>query len=147
MKISMAVLCDRATIREGLIHMLGGGVTQCSLMLPGSADLDLAMIIQAEEWSDLDGRHTLTVDLRHHNGQQLGKASLVWEAPSVEPQEISPDAMPPLPQLPIVVPLRTMVLTEYGSHRATIFIDDQEVAEVTFTVAKSDLAGVTSQLR
>ncbi|MFD7016410.1 DUF6941 family protein [Streptomyces sp. NPDC059928] len=147
MKISMAVLCDRATIREGLIHMLGGGVTQCSLTLPGSADLDLALLIQAEGWSDLAGRHTLTVNLRHDNGEHRGMTSLVWDAPSVEPQEISPDAAPPLPQLPIIVPLRSMILSEYGTHRATVLIDGKEAAEVTFSVAKSDLAGVTAQLR
>ena len=102
MKLLMAALCDRATIREGLLHILGAGVTQCSLLLPGPADLDLALLIRAEGWQDLVGRHTLTTTVTQDDGTPMGSVDMIWEVPQIDPDQQDQ----PLPQLPVVVPIR-----------------------------------------
>lgn len=143
----MATLCDRATVREGLLHILGAGVTQTSLALPNAADLDVALLIQADDRSEVSGRHTLSVVLKHEDGQRIGAAELIWEAPVVEQPEDAPHGSLPILQLPIVVPLRGMILQNDGLHHVDVSVDGQPLAEVSFTVTKAELPGVTMQLR
>ncbi|MER5859803.1 hypothetical protein ABT131_30015 [Streptomyces sp900105245] len=143
MKLIMAALCDRATIREGLLHILGAGVTQCTVAIPGAADLDLAILIRAENWEELAGRHTLQTTLRHQDGTQVGAVEMGWEAPTTNPAEQDQ----PLPQLPVVAPLRNILLTHEGEYHASIAVDGTELGSVHFNVTKMHLPGVTVQLR
>ncbi|MFJ5774933.1 DUF6941 family protein [Streptomyces sp. NPDC093094] len=147
MKISMAALCDRATVREGLLHILGAGVTQCSLILPGAPDLDLALLLRAERWDDLAGRHSLTVTVKHEDGTQAGKLEMGWESPHVDVEDTPTSMNQPLPQLPIVVPLRGVPLTKQGEHQVQVHVDNSEIAALSFLVTKAELPGVTVQLR
>ncbi|MFE6408509.1 DUF6941 family protein [Streptomyces sp. NPDC057837] len=140
MKLNMAALCDRATIREGLLHVLGAGVTRTSLALPGPVDLDLAILIRAETWTELAGRHSLVVTLSHENGTRLGQIEMGWETSTVPEDE-------PLPQLPIVVPLRQILLAEEGEHHVRVEIDGVEVCDVHFQATKAHIPGVTLQFR
>lgn len=144
MKLLMAALCDRATIREGLLHILGAGVTQCSVVLPGPADLDLALLIRAQDWGDLAGRHTLTTTVTHEDGTRAGAVELVWEAPVVDPSQQQDQQ---LPQLPIVVPIRSIGLAQPGEHHVRIDVDGTELGSVHFTASKAQMPGVTVQLR
>jgi hypothetical protein len=139
-KLNMATLCDRATIREGLLHVLGAGVTRTSLALPGPVDLDLALLIRAETWTELAGRHTLAVAVSHENGNVLGNIEMGWEASQVQEDE-------PLPQLPIVVPLRQIALAEEGEHHVRVEVDGVEMCDVHFQATKAHIPGVTLQFR
>jgi len=143
MKLNMAVLCDRATVREGLLHILGAGVTRCSLILPGAPDLDLALLIQAEDFNDLAGKHTLSVVVNEHNGNEVGRGEFGWEGPEVH---AAPADDSPLPQLPLVVPIRAITFNNPGEHTVTIQIDGEEAARTAVMVAKADIPGVTVRL-
>ncbi|MEV0483169.1 hypothetical protein AB0I69_21500 [Streptomyces sp. NPDC050508] len=147
MKLNMAALCDRATVREGLLHILGAGVTQTSLSLPAAADLDLAVLIRAEALNELSGQHRLTVTVRHEDGTEVGKVQLGWETPDMQAQDELALSKQPLPQLPISVPLRSLLLNQEGEHYVHLDVDDTELATVSFNVTKADLPGVTVQLR
>ncbi|WP_327403842.1 hypothetical protein OG194_29675 [Streptomyces sp. NBC_01288] len=147
MKLNMAALCDRATVREGLLHILGAGVTQTSLVLPTAPDLDLAILIRAETWHDLSGMHHVSVTVRHEDGAEAGQVLLGWEAPQVETQDDSAAPNQPLPQLPLVVPLRSIMLTQQGEHLVSLQVDGSELAALSFNVTKAELPGVTVQLR
>ncbi|MFD6474398.1 DUF6941 family protein [Streptomyces anulatus] len=142
MKLTMAVLCDRATVREGLLHILGAGVTRCSLVLPGAPDLDLAILIQGEGQNDLAGKHMLSVEVKDHNGSDVGRAELGWEGPTIE----SPSAEESLAQLPVVVPIRAMVFSNPGEHTMIVRIDGQEFARTAVFVTKAEIPGVTVRL-
>lgn len=142
----MATLCDRATVREGLLHILGAGVTQTSLILPSAADLDLALLFHAEEPNDMSGRHTLTVKVNHEDGTHVGTAELIWEAPVIEQANTLEGPQPNL-QLPIVVPLRSMIIQNQGHININVSVDGKPVAEVSFVATKAELPGVTVQLR
>lgn len=142
----MAVLCDRATVREGLLHILGGGVTQTSLILPSAPDLDLALLFQAERLNDMAGRHALSIQVDHEDGTHIGTAELIWEAPVIENADALPTPQPEV-QLPIVVPLRGMIIQNQGQIHVRAAVDGNPVAEVSFVVTKAELPGVTVQLR
>ncbi|MDX3294627.1 hypothetical protein PV569_13015 [Streptomyces scabiei] len=141
MKLLMAALCDRATIREGLLHILGGGVTQCSLNLPCPPDLDLAVLVRAENWHEVAGHHALTTTVTHESGQLAGTVHMFWDAP-----KLAADSGP-LPQLPVVVPIRGMTLANDGDYSVRVEVDQVELITISFTVTKADLPGVTVQIR
>ncbi|WP_326782769.1 DUF6941 family protein [Streptomyces sp. NBC_00151] len=143
----MATLCDRATVREGLLHILGAGVTQTSLILPSAPDLDLALLFHEEKHNDLSGRHTLHVALTHEDGTHIGAAELIWEAPAREEQQDAAGTPEPSMQLPIVVPLRGMVINNPGRIHVQASVDGKPVAVVPFIVTKADIPGVTVQMR
>lgn len=147
MKLNMVALCDRATVREGLLHILGAGVTQCSLQLPSTPDLDCALLIQAEEAHELAGQHTLRATLMHGEADRLGVVELLWDAPHVDPKTDPAVPQQPLPQLPVVVPLRGVILSQDGEYRVEIEIDSTKMAEAHFTVTKAEIPGVTLQVR
>ncbi|QCR49822.1 DUF6941 family protein [Streptomyces sp. SGAir0924] len=143
MKLNMAVLCDRATVREGLLHILGAGVTRCSLVLPGSPDLDLALLVQAEDLNDFAGKHSLSVIVADHDGTEVGRADFGWEGPAIDVQPTDDSS---LPQLPLVVPIRGMILENPGEHTITVLIDDEEAARTAVMVAKAEMPSVTVRL-
>lgn len=147
MNLNMATLCDRATVREGLLHILGAGVSQTSLVLPSAADLDLAVLIRADDWHEMPGQHRLTVTLVHEDGHQVGKLELGWESPEVANEEELLAAGHPLPQLPIAVPLRSLVLSQEGEHFVHLDVDEVRLSTTSFKVTKAELPGVTHQLR
>lgn len=138
----MAVLCDRATVREGLLHILGAGVTRCSLVLPGSPDLDLAILVQGEGLNDLAGKHMLSVEVKDQSGNPIGRAELGWEGPTIE----SPSAEESQAQLPVVVPIRAMVFANPGEHTVVVGIDGKELARTAVFVTKAEIPGVTVRL-
>ncbi|NGO09310.1 hypothetical protein G5C60_17305 [Streptomyces sp. HC44] len=147
MKLSMGILCDRATVREGLLHILGAGVTKTSLTLPTAPDLDLAIMLSSETWSEFAGTHSITVIVRHEDGTETGKLQLGWEAPDLGQQTDSSGAGEPMAQVPIVVPLRSIPLTEEGAHFVDLLVDGVNLTTVSFLVTKAALPGVTQQFR
>lgn len=49
MRVSTALLCDSATIRENLLHVLGGGITRLyRAPYPAAIDIALALLLELE---------------------------------------------------------------------------------------------------
>ncbi|MFD4275072.1 hypothetical protein R2B67_17990 [Streptomyces cyaneofuscatus] len=142
MKLNMAVLCDRATVREGLLHILGAGVTRCSLALPGAPDLDLAILLQGEGLDDLAGRHTMTVEIKDSEGQGVGRAELGWDGPTVDPSA----AEDLIPQLPVAIPIRAIQFTNPGEHTVTVAVDGHELTRLSVFITKAEIPGVTFRM-
>ncbi|MFE9851316.1 DUF6941 family protein [Streptomyces sp. NPDC005576] len=143
MKLSMAVLCDRATVREGLLHVLGAGVTVLAVPLPAPLDVDLAVLLSPADYVELAGSHKMTVRVTEvEGGRRLGEIQTGWFGPSAPPDEDLPQ-----PSLPVSVPLRGLLIERYGQHRIVIEVDGGEVETLEFLVRDpgSVLAGVTSQ--
>jgi len=146
-KLYMGVLCDRATVREGLLHVLGGGVTKTSLALPAAPDLDLAIVLGSDTWGEFAGTHRITVIVRHADGPELGRLQLGWEAPTIEQPTDTSGAVEPIAQVPVVVPLRSIPLLEEGPHFVDLLVDDVNLTTLAFVVTKAALPGVTYQAR
>ncbi|QIY95649.1 hypothetical protein HEP87_18425 [Streptomyces sp. S1D4-11] len=129
MKLAVGVLCDHATVREGLLHMLGGGVTTVALpFFPNSPGLDLALLIVADDFQELRGAHKVGVKLMSSASQEiLGNAEISWVGPEFE----IPDDRP-IPSIPASVPLRSILLREQGKHEVIVEIDGTEAARLAF---------------
>lgn len=71
MRIDMALLCDAATIRENLFHILGGGITNINVQkFPGTLDAALAIRIMLHP-TEADVPHKLQVVLQDEDGKRL----------------------------------------------------------------------------
>jgi len=140
-KILVSVLCDKATVREGLLHILGGGVTLLGRpQLPARLSVDLALMLQLENASEFEQPHTVNVLLRDSNDELILAGELFFDAPL-------PDEMPdPLPGLPLVIPLQDVPARNYGAHTIAIMMDGQPLTDIRFMVEKQINPGVTENL-
>ena len=65
MELKAAIICDAASVREGLLHVLGGGITRIWRQdLPAALGVALAVIVDLPPDVMFDP-HEVTVDPQH----------------------------------------------------------------------------------
>ena len=130
MKLDMALLCDAVSIREGLIHILGGGVTRIwTEQFPTAINATLALrILVAPEQAGES--HAIKLVVRGPEGDDLGTFNLDF---GVNPGELSPgvDSVP----VPLAIPMGQVALPEAGQYRVEVVIDDETVYTVPVEAA------------
>lgn len=133
MRVTTAMLADHATVREGLLHVLGGGITQLIRdPLPGPLGLMLALMLQPDNLDDLLTPHDLEVIIKHTGDQ--GEDSV---AKAVMTLRSGPPAPGPLPPIAVTVPLWAVPITEAGTHHVTVSVDGEQAAVIEFEVVKA----------
>lgn len=129
MRIDTALLCDAATVREGLLHVLGGGVTR--IHRPGYpaplAPLSVALRILVHP-TETDRKHDLEVRLQGEDGQQLAKFEV--EFGIGDPGQLQPGEQVSLP-LPLNMP-QEIVLDRAGRYSFELLIDGVHQTSVPF---------------
>lgn len=134
MRLDLALLCDFASVREGLLHILGGGITRIGrAAFPTPLEVHLAVRFVAEG-SDGGAQHTLEVVLASEDGGQHGKLALSFVL------NRSPDARPGEPlSASVVLPVNLMVLPKPDVYRLEVALDGAEVAVVSFVAEAVEL--------
>jgi len=131
--IAAAILCDAATVREGLLHMLGGPITRLYRPgVPAPLGVALASIIEMER-DDLDVPHELNMILSNSTGQiaQATGALQLGTPPKMEADEIA--------LAPFVMPLQMVGTGSFGRHAITLTLDvDACSREMVFWVLHTD---------
>jgi len=125
-RIDCALLCDAATVREGLLHILGGGVTRAGRdSFPAPLGLTLALRILIHP-TETDRPHQLDLRLQGADGNLVAAVGIefgVRDAGDLEPQEQAslalPIALPPDVALP-APGLYSFELLIDGIHQATV---------------------------
>jgi hypothetical protein len=135
MKLTVATLCDAATVRDGLLHILGAGVSQTTMAeLPAVASLTLAAIIQADI-TELRAEHRLSFTCKRPSGNVDFLAVL-----TLPPQP--PGEMPVPVLIPVALPLNRYVIDVPGRYEVMLTIDDLEPTVVPFVAIQSTVMGV-----
>lgn len=117
MEISAAILCDSATVREGLLHVLGGGVTRLwRSQLPAPLGVTLAVITNLGE-ADFGRPHEVRILVANSLGDV---AQGVGAFQSERPEKLEPGE---LQVAPFVHPLLLIPTGAYGKHTLEIDID------------------------
>ncbi len=133
MKATAVMLADHATIREGLLHVLGGGITQVTRdPLPAPLGVMLAVMLQPDSREDLLKSHDLEVTIRHaakEGGEPVARAVMTFSAATLPPG--------PLPAIPVAVPLQLVPVSETGIHNITVSLDGELAASIEFEVVKA----------
>lgn len=133
MRIESAILCDSATVREGLLHILGGGVTRMwRPELPAPLGIALALLIDMEREVE-DVPHEVRLIISDPDGQPVGEAVAGIQysgGARLEPGEHH--------LIPLVLPLHQVGTTKYGHHRIDVNIDGVSTREIRFWVLHPD---------
>lgn len=126
------MLADHATVREGLLHVLGGGITRLFRdPLPAPMGVVVAIMLQPADFADLATQHRLEVIITRASDEgdtAVAKAVMTLDA-------TGPDAGP-LPAIPVVVPLQGVPITATGVHKIMIDLDGEAAEVIEFEVLK-----------
>lgn len=121
-RISTALLCDAATVREGLLHVLGGGITVLGrTAFPARMRVDLGLIITApSEYAAATHRVVITIARTGPDGDESIALEGQLAAVELDPESDDPWAMA------AVVNLHEIPLAGPGRYRLTISVDDED---------------------
>lgn len=130
MKLTCALLCDAATVREGLINVLGGGVSRVSRpALPAPLGMALALVVDQHR-TEMGREHRLDVLVLSEDGAELARANLTWRADRI-PEDLAADY-----PFPVIVPLHAVMLPSFGGYSVELLIDDVHQATLPFTLVE-----------
>lgn len=127
MRVDCALLCDAATVREGLLHVLGGGITRVNRpAYPAPLDTMLAVRVMARP-TELGKPHTLELLLNDDDGKMLAKVDLRFGV-------MDPSLIPPGEEASIPMPLRFpgVMLPKAGTYVYELRIDGNHQVSVPF---------------
>lgn len=119
MEVKSAFICDAATVREGLLHVLGGAITRLwRPALPAPFAVTLAMVLSVSE-GELDVPHQLLFTVTGPNAEEIGSGMSGFQAGRPDRLEAGEDVLAPIV---FPVPLMTNV---YGRHAIELKIDNE----------------------
>lgn len=138
MRIDCALLCDSVTIREGLLHILGGGITRVNREnFPAPLNLALALRIMVHP-TEADRTHELKVLLLAQDGARVAELGIQFginDPAALEPTEEA--------SLPIALSLHTIPLQHEGPYNFELIIDGIHQSTVPFRSVK--LEGIAQE--
>jgi hypothetical protein len=135
MRIDTALLCDAATVRGGLLNVLGGGITEAERPeFPAPLAMTLALRVQMHP-TEMDRPHELEILLQDEDGKVATRAKIGIQAP--------PDiAVPVGEQVTLAIPWNFPMqpaLPHEGRYSFEVLIDGVHQVSVPFTAVKVDL--------
>lgn len=127
MRLDCALLCDAVTVREGLLHILGGGVTRTHRQsFPAPLSAALAFHVTVDR-SEADMQHTLDARLIGESGEEVGVAHVDFTA-QPSGRELPDEAL----SVSIPVPLYTIPLPKPGPYRFEVAINGEHLTSLHF---------------
>jgi len=129
MKVDCALLCDAVTIREGLLHVLGGGITRAARpTFPAPLGLALALRILIHP-TETGSQHSGKVVLQSQDGENLVSLDFLFEADPAGLSEVLPGE---LLSLPLALPLQGVGVPRAGGYSFEILLDGSHHASIPF---------------
>ncbi|MEY2396911.1 MAG: hypothetical protein QOJ00_85 [Actinomycetota bacterium] len=135
-RVSSALLCDAATVREGLLHILGGGITRLhrtEYPAPMQVTLVAQIVLTPLE---VGFEHDVSATIQTEDGDVVVQATGHLEAgppnPLLEPGESV--------ILPLVINLTNVVLGAPGGYSIEIAVDSVHQASLTFRAVTAPVA-------
>ena len=127
-RVASALLCDAATVREGLLHILGGGITRLhrsEYPAPMQVTLVAQVVLTPIE---VGFAHDVSATIQTEDGVVVIEANGHLEAgppnPLLEPGESV--------ILPLVINLTNVVLNKPGGYSIEMSVDSVHQASLTF---------------
>lgn len=129
MKLAAWMLCDAASVREDLLHVLGGGITRLDRSFPAKMNLTLAMLFQSEP-GDETRSYDCNLRIKADDGDELSRISFEIVGESSEKiQDWEPAT------IPAVVSLHDTTLPKPGIYFLEFTFNEGEPLTYSF-VAK-----------
>jgi hypothetical protein len=133
MRIDCALLCDAVTVREGLFHILGGGVTRVYRpVYPSQLGVGIALRIMVHP-TEADAAHEMALVLVEEDGREIVRLEIGFQAPPADQRgDIRPGE-----ELNMLLPIgmHAWPLPHEGAFNVHILIDGIHQTEVPFYAA------------
>jgi uncharacterized protein DUF6941 len=127
MKVTTALLCDAATVREGLLNVLAGGVTRVNAhMYPFPYQGALAVVFTAHP-TEASNEHNFQVILQSEDGQRLVELGGQMQAQPGPEFQLGEEMV-----IPAVLGF-TVALPAQGRYSFEVLIDGIHQVTVPFT--------------
>ncbi len=131
MRVDTALLCEAATTREGLLYVLGGGVTRTQRPeFPSPLGVTLALRILMHP-TEIDNAHQLQIRLLDADGAEVVRVEMGFGVADPEQTQIEAGE-----EVPIVIPWDfpgRPQLPHPGRYSMEILIDGVHQTSVSFT--------------
>lgn len=118
MKISTAILCDFAEVRDNLLFVVAGGITRLFRAdWPGPMNVCLALMVELD-WTERETPHELDVQVITEDGKPVARIQGAFQqgtGPDTDVHEIT--------FFPFTFDLRQVVIEHVGWHSIEISID------------------------
>ena len=129
MPVSAALLCDAATVREGLLHVLGAGITRLwRAELPAPLAVMLAIVAEVPRETLLQP-HELHIRVVAPDDEVVVEAMGGFQIHN--PGRLEPGESQLVPQ---IVSLLNAGVKQYGAYRVEISLDSDPVTTIRFWV-------------
>lgn len=132
-RVASALLCDAATVREGLLHILGAGITRlhrAEFPAPMQVTLVAQVVLTPVE---IGTAHDVTAVIQTEDGEVVVQANGHLEAgepnPLLEPGESV--------ILPLVINLTNVVVPAPGGYSIEISVDAAHQTSLTFRAVEA----------
>jgi hypothetical protein len=134
MILTSVILADYATIREGVLNVLGGGINKLQKpSFPARMSATVALMVKPESGDDVRGEHVIEVGITKSSANELiAEVQLKWSGFSA-----TEDLPVPLPAIPIVVPTDDISLPYAGLYSLFVRLDGAEAGRLEFVATQA----------
>ncbi len=126
MRIDCALLCDYVTVREGLLHVLGGGITRLGRpSFPSRLGVAFALRIMVHP-TEAGKEHKIDALLLAEDGAEVARMEIGFE---LGPQNVRPGEEL---SAPFAIPMHDFPIPHEGAYSFELLIDGVHQASVPF---------------
>jgi len=126
MRLTTGLLCDYAQVRQGLLHVVAGGVNRLLRpTFPAPMGVALALVLELDPF-ERRADHQITVRVVDADGRQVAQGG-----GRILGRELAPDA-PSRTQIPHVFDLRAVVIPAPGDYEVKVYVDGAHRADIPF---------------
>lgn len=144
MILTSLILADYATVREGVLNILGGGINKLQrTAFPARMESNVALMVKLENAEDVQAEHIISVGLTMLDGDKLvAEVRLRWPGTSA-----ANEIPAPLPVVPIIVPTDDIRLPSAGFYSLFVKLDGREAGRLDFVAQQAgDPSGAADDL-
>ena len=128
-----ALACDAVTVREGLLHVLGGGVgTIWRDSYPAPLSVDLALLLTLHP-SEATEDHQLRILLQDTDGKPIAQIDATFMVNPATPGQTQIVPAGQMVLVPLAVPLKTIAVPAPGLYSIEVLVDKQHRRSLPIT--------------
>ncbi|QKS17280.1 hypothetical protein HUN59_14650 [Curtobacterium sp. Csp2] len=127
-QLGAAVLCDAATIRENVLHVLGAGVSQMFRgNFPAPLGAEIALLLYIDGEPNVEVQHRVTGECRLRNSDAESVFGFEYTLRTVIEPNLGAQSVS------AIIPATGFGVPEAGAYEITIAVDDERVGAIPFT--------------
>lgn len=131
MQVAAALICDFASVREGLLFVVGGGITRVwRREFPAPLNVALALLLEAHP-TEANRPHEVDVIVQSEDGAAVAQLKGGFQISTNEGARAGEPAL-----IPFVIDFRSVAVPKHGGYSVEILLDSTHMRSLPFQVAE-----------